>query len=168
MSSRTGSCLFRWDRGERMEQLEHCNLLRQKRAMKRMRTTLLRTGPDVGSSQIPISRHPDLRTAMSTSNADLVVLKRSKVRLGTAQKASRPPVQCRESRVSMTPKERTGTVQLRERSKNVSLSMSHDLASGSIRHPPGKVPTRICPGCNRKWDHTWSLPKLMKGVIVSG
>lgn len=62
---------FQWDQGARMEQFERGSLVRQKKAMKCMRTGFYVTALDVRFSEALVSRTPELPSATSNLSADL-------------------------------------------------------------------------------------------------
>lgn len=162
--STNGMSLFRLDEGELLKQFEQGNHVRQKRAMKCLRTAFLRTASDVSYSETSLSPHQDLRSVPSTSSADLIVPKNSRLLPQTAHILIRSSVQYRKSRVSRLPKERTRTVQVGKRFRKAPLSPSHDLASGSdLLLQQGLW---FCSKCKWQWDHTRAQPKTTKRGIV--
>lgn len=110
-----------------------------------MRRVFLETASDISSSATLISQHRRLRSTTSTSCADLILAKSSRLRPQTAHGASRPSVQYRESRFLTVPKKRTRTLQIRGLSRKGPLPSSHVLALGSVPRPPAKSPSDFAP-----------------------
>lgn len=132
---------FRWEQRKRMEQLEHGILVRQKKAINRMRTISLGAAPNVSVSATPETRQPDFPSATSTSTVDLLVRKISRLCPQTAHSTSYPSVQYRESRVLRLPERRTRTVQVVELPRKAPLPILHDVAPSSDLHPPAESQT---------------------------
>lgn len=69
-----------------MKKVEHGNIECQKRVINRMRAVLLGKATDVGSSAVDaavvalVSLQPDVRSATSTSSANLIVLEGPRLR----------------------------------------------------------------------------------------
>lgn len=89
---------------------------------------------DFAAAVAPPSWHPNVRSAMSFSIADLTVVECSSLRRRTMHGTSRLLLQFREMRVLRIPGKHTTTVQVKYLSKKSSLPSSHDLAAGSNHH----------------------------------
>lgn len=127
MSSHKKRRLIRWNQDERMEQFEDSNRVRQKRVINHIRTLFLETAPNVGSSEIPVNQDSDVHSTTSAASANLIVPENSRFCSRSANSASGPPVQYRESQISRIPKKRTRFVQVRELSRKAPLPTSTDL-----------------------------------------
>lgn len=110
----------------------------------RMCTAFIETAPDVSSSATSVRRQADLRSATSTSTANLFLPKHSRLRPQTAPSASHYPDQYRQSRVSQIPKKCTRTIQVRELSRKSPLQTSHDLAPRND-FTPSRVSAQFSP-----------------------
>lgn len=137
-----GMLLFQLDECKRMAHFENSNLVRQRKAINRNLTVFpgatsgVNSSADRATADVPVIRHPDIRSAASDSSTDPIVSKSSSVRAHTPHSRSHLAVHYQMWRIPRIVKRRTRPIQVEELFKYAFLLASHYVEPGSDPHPP--------------------------------